>query len=765
MLYQQAVDGATMENVSISSVDDCNYKILAMVPRGLQEDIVHQIICHSSAAETMDSNSVAAITTTMSLLDQTVYQEYGKRACEKFVKQQKLKEQRRKDHQHNVKKGDIKTSESEKRKKKKHQQNPKQKWDLSRWFRFPVGTIGIDPTANGGGDINDGNGPDVFVSFGYNKNDQQTIPSSPDVASVPSNIPWTGPGQLFGSVWLQVNNSSLLKLESICSLRCLGPILSLIQVGSLRFTLSGQERSPSRLTEEAMALSLEEITKRFKEWVTSNDATYTKDFRRALDVWKYHVQSSWKDQLFKQYQEPCEENKNREKLQEQYEKLQERIESNQLRFRVSCVRELPTSAGASAARKRRRRKKNKQHNKQSPTINNDSTLTTAPVDSANTTTADSTPLSPVAQEYNRQDIVTSIMDTSSRELIPYYDGGTGNADDSGHPPDNKNRNWQVDLTNFDIELVIILTAQLTVAIGISLNPYSYLKSKSFEIGVAPPDVTSPYIGGNILSGGIVRLRPTTAHTLLKIANCQPYEIVLDPCAGIGTIPIEADMYFSSDVCNRERKGRRIIGFGGDIVLHEPQISTAAAAMAETAAGDVATSSTGRDVRAYSLAATTTSSMGSSLLAAWDATFLPVRSGCVDAVVSDLPFGQQCLSAGALTQLLPLIMRQCARVLSPNTGRMVVLCGSPSAICTAIEESSTSIYWVQPCTRITPMTVGGLVAWIVRVERNHVPFVEDGAIEEQFRARIRKVASKRDRASEFQKTTPENDQMKKRRLQS
>jgi len=186
--------------------------------------------------------------------------------------------------------------------------------------------------------------------------------------------------------------------------------------------------------------------------------------------------------------------------------------------------------------------------------------------------------------YSRQELCQAIMDACGPELVPdFYDQSadtTASIDidnDNDNDNDNKNNNnneketmvdaddadaksggcegsgkWSVNLEEFDIELVIVIlppdlrssknnggTGNGTLAFGISLCPHSFLKSKSFASGHIPPDVTMPYLGGDILSQNIVRLRPTNAHLLLEMADLQTYDIVLDPCAGIGTIPIEA----------------------------------------------------------------------------------------------------------------------------------------------------------------------------------------------------------------------------------
>lgn len=60
------------------------------------------------------------------------------------------------------------------------------------------------------------------------------------------------------------------------------------------------------------------------------------------------------------------------------------------------------------------------------------------------------------------------------------------------------------------------------------------------------------------------------------------------------------------------------------------------------------------------------------VAQWDATKLPLRSQCVDVVVSDLPFGKR---SGSKTDNRVLYYRslvELARVTKMNTGRAVLL---------------------------------------------------------------------------------------------
>jgi len=332
------------------------------------------------------------------------------------------------------------------------------------------------------------------------------------------------------------------------------------------------------------------------------------------------------------------------------------------------------------------------------------------------------------------------MDACGPELVPGYFAGD---DDTTRPHQDSSGTWCVNLDNFDIELVIFIlpppdsrsksTGKL--GFGISLCPHSFLHTKSFASGQIPPDVTAPYLGSEILSQeGVVRLRPTTAHLLLQMAKLQPYDVVLDPCAGIGTIPIEAEQYMNQKQC---------VAIGGDLILNNPKYTNIASIMENF-------NNNKNDQKR-------------SMLVAWDAAHLPVRTNSVDVAVSDLPFGQQCLSGNTLHHLLPLIFLECARVLTPNTGRMVMLCGgSPMAIISSIEQLSGK-YWRKPISRVSPVSIGGILAWIVVVVRNGQSFDDrraDDSLEKL--ALVRKLAQKRDRISRHRKSESGEQQTCKRR---
>jgi hypothetical protein len=293
------------------------------------------------------------------------------------------------------------------------------------------------------------------------------------------------------------------------------------------------------------------------------------------------------------------------------------------------------------------------------------------------------------------------------------------------------RNWKVDLSNYDVEVVLLVQSKC-LAVGLALRPYRQLKAKSFAQGTIPPDVTPPYLSGNVLSG-LVRLRPTTAQLLWGLVDLSPGDVVLDPCAGIGTIPLEVP--------------NSVVGIGGDLILNNTMYRSLAADYT-------------RQMQQHD------SSSRSDLLA-WDAALLPLRTSCVDAVVSDLPFGQQCLSTAKLDGLLPLILGEMGRVLRPSHC-MVLLCGAYPSILDTLQKlnalQSQGPVWKLPCEAVFPVNIGGLVAWIIKVQRGPAEAVRVfNHIE-----RARKLVWKRERVEELHKNVAreatKDGGLKYRRLQ-
>lgn len=248
------------------------------------------------------------------------------------------------------------------------------------------------------------------------------------------------------------------------------------------------------------------------------------------------------------------------------------------------------------------------------------------------------------------------------------------------------KKFVVDLCNFDFELMaLIYEGSLTV--GISLNGYQYLGARSFCSGKIPPDITPPYIPGE-WSQTLIRLRPSIASLLCDISQVQVGDIILDPCAGVGTIPVEASM-------------RGCYGLGGDLVTLDESIQSILLDYHKRA-NDL------RWIRGI---------VGVASALAWDAALLPIRGNSVDCIISDLPFGVRCMSSKKLHSFLPLLFAECARCLRTKTGKMTLLCGSYQVVLESLDRihSEDHRLFERP-TSIIPINIGGLTAWIILLKR-------------------------------------------------
>jgi len=60
---------------------------------------------------------------------------------------------------------------------------------------------------------------------------------------------------------------------------------------------------------------------------------------------------------------------------------------------------------------------------------------------------------------------------------------------------------------------------------------------------------------------------------------------------------------------------------------------------------------------------------------WDAGLLPLRTGSIDRVISDMPFGNRCGNFKVRDWLCPRVVKQVVRVLRPGTGLAVLMAQS------------------------------------------------------------------------------------------
>eukprot|EP00252_Welwitschia_mirabilis_P004010 TRINITY_DN14151_c0_g1_i2.p1 TRINITY_DN14151_c0_g1~~TRINITY_DN14151_c0_g1_i2.p1 ORF type:complete len:439 (+),score=63.76 TRINITY_DN14151_c0_g1_i2:87-1403(+) len=130
------------------------------------------------------------------------------------------------------------------------------------------------------------------------------------------------------------------------------------------------------------------------------------------------------------------------------------------------------------------------------------------------------------------------------------------------------------------------------------------------------------------------LKPSTAFSLLQLADIKPGHLVVDPMCGCGTIPLEAAQFYGSQVT--------------------------------CLAGDIGQ-------KAISAAEKNSEGLNEFCdVLRWDAMHLPLRSGSIDRIICDMPFGVRCGNTRLRQWLCPKVLREIIRVLVPKTGLAVLL---------------------------------------------------------------------------------------------
>ena len=134
----------------------------------------------------------------------------------------------------------------------------------------------------------------------------------------------------------------------------------------------------------------------------------------------------------------------------------------------------------------------------------------------------------------------------------------------------------------------------------------------------------------------------------------PAGVVCDPFAGGGTLGLEACSFWP------------VFSLNGDV--HEKEVDRLGRSLAGAAGQASASHRCG------------------ALL--WDAKALPLRDGCVDSVVCDLPWGQRSGSRAENAALYPAAVQEWARVLRPD-GRAVCLTADRALIEAALSLPAAS----------------------------------------------------------------------------
>mmetsp|Transcript_21614 Transcript_21614/g.30217 ORF Transcript_21614/g.30217 Transcript_21614/m.30217 type:complete len:493 (+) Transcript_21614:64-1542(+) len=218
----------------------------------------------------------------------------------------------------------------------------------------------------------------------------------------------------------------------------------------------------------------------------------------------------------------------------------------------------------------------------------------------------------------------------------------------------KKYGWKVDLKKHDMEVLADLVGD-NIVLGICLVPYLFNRHRAHL--------------------GQTSLKPSIAYCMARLGNIQPGYCVLDPMMGIGTIPIEAAQVW---------KGACYIG--GDISREA----------VEKAANNM------KSANVHTLD-----------LYQWSVYKLPLTSGSIDVVISDIPFGRRSGSFKKNQKLYPRLFREITRVIKYH-GKAIILTLEKGLMKMVLHGN---VFW--KCSQIYPVDCGGLHVGLYVLERTDV----------------------------------------------
>jgi len=226
---------------------------------------------------------------------------------------------------------------------------------------------------------------------------------------------------------------------------------------------------------------------------------------------------------------------------------------------------------------------------------------------------------------------------------------------------NDHFNWNVDMRNFDIEVVLhIMEGSLSVGIQLTLDNQSHRNIRHF---------------------GPTTLKANIAYSLLRFANIQTGDVICDPMCGSGSISVEGALGLP--------KTFQLAGENHPMAIQHSAENIQAL---EEEKGD-----------SYTLPAS---------VIQWDIYQLPLRTSCVDKIVTDLPFGKKIGNKDRNMFLYPVALNEMARVCRPS-GRAVLLTGHKGAIARAVKNSEL---WKN--MEVKKICMGGLNVVVYALQRNN-----------------------------------------------
>ncbi|XP_032369780.1 tRNA (guanine(6)-N(2))-methyltransferase THUMP3 [Etheostoma spectabile] len=229
--------------------------------------------------------------------------------------------------------------------------------------------------------------------------------------------------------------------------------------------------------------------------------------------------------------------------------------------------------------------------------------------------------------------------------------------------------WKADMTKFDIEVLLNIHNEEMV-IGIALTEESLHRR-------------------NISHFGPTTLRSTLCYGMLRLCKPQASDIILDPMCGTGAIPLEGAIEFNSSFY--------VAGDNNDMAVNRTVNNICHIQKRRAIKG----SASGLPIDTVR----------------WDLCNLPIRTGSVDIIITDMPFGKRMGSRKKNWDLYPSCLREMARVCTPGSGKAVLLTQDKKCLAKAISRMGG--LWRKLHT--VWVNVGGLHAGVYLLKRTGAVF--------------------------------------------
>ncbi|XP_035007185.1 THUMP domain-containing protein 3 [Hippoglossus stenolepis] len=229
--------------------------------------------------------------------------------------------------------------------------------------------------------------------------------------------------------------------------------------------------------------------------------------------------------------------------------------------------------------------------------------------------------------------------------------------------------WKADMTKFDIEVLVNIHKEEMV-IGIALTEESLHRR-------------------NISHFGPTTLRSTLCYGMLRLCKPQASDVILDPMCGTGAIPLEGAIEFTSSFY--------VAGDNNDMAVNRTVNNICHIQRRRADKGSVS----GLPIDTVQ----------------WDLCNLPVRTGSVDIIITDMPFGKRMGSRKKNWDLYPSCLREMARVCRPGTGKAVLLTQDKKCFSKAVSRMGG--LWRKLHT--VWVNVGGLHAGVYLLKRTVAVF--------------------------------------------